>query len=266
MKQHLARFMPKLLKVIGKKIILITLHSLNHLMRTVTAATHRLQFYTEYHVFNTPESFDHFIDLYYLWRKQRYPIWLERGIFGLLTCKDQGDVLELCCGDGFNARNFYPIRAKSIVAVDFERDVIRFAQKYNSAPNIRFLTADIRYAMPQGVFDTIIWDAAIEHFTETEIYQLLNEIKPRLKDGGYLSGYTIVEKTDGSKSHSLHEYEFKSKEDLLRFFSPHFKNVKVFETVYPIRHNLYFWASDDTLPFDEEWHNQIRSRSAHTIA
>ncbi len=250
--------MPKLLKAIGKKSILKTLCSLNHLMRTVTAATHRLQFYFEYSVFNQPEYFDHFIDLFYLWRKHRYPFWLERGIFGLLACKDQGEILELCCGDGFNARNFYSIRAKSIVAVDFEKDVIRFAQKYNSAPNIQFLTIDIRHAMPQGVFDTIIWDGAIEHFTETEIDELLKEIKPRLKDGGCLSGYTIVEKTEG-KSHSLHEYEFKSKEDLFRFLTPYFKNVRVFETVYPIRHNLYFWASDSILPMDSGWMGQIRT-------
>jgi hypothetical protein len=50
-----------------------------------------------------------------------------------------------------------------------------------------------------------------------------------------------------------HEYEFKSKEDLTRFFYPHFKNVKVFETLYPDRHNLYFWASDGIVPFMDGW-------------
>jgi hypothetical protein len=60
--------------------------------------------------------------------------------------------------------------------------------------------------------------------------------------GGILGGYTIVERPNG-KSLSHHEYEFKSKEDLARFFTPHFKHVTVFETIYPERHNLYFWAS-----------------------
>jgi len=107
--------------------------------------------------------------------------------------------------------------------------------------------------MPEGKFENIIWDAAIEHFTPTEIAKILEGIKSRLTDDGILSGYTIVERTDGTKSLSQHEYEFKSKEDLLRFFTPHFRNVTVFETEYPERHNLYFWASDGVLPFGPGW-------------
>ena len=60
---------------------------------------------------------------------------------------------------------------------------------------------------------------------------------------GILSGYTLTEAADGRKSNALHEYEFKDKEDLRRFFIPHFKFVKVWETIYPTRHNLYFVAS-----------------------
>ena len=71
--------------------------------------------------------------------------------------------------------------------------------------------------------------------------------------GGVLSGYTIVERGDGVKSLSHHEYEFKSKEDLRRFLAPHFARVTVFETKHPGRHNLYFWASDGVLPFQAEW-------------
>jgi hypothetical protein len=94
--------------------------------------------------------------------------------------------------------------------------------------------------MPEGKLENIIWDAAIEHFTPDEIAKVLGGIKSRLTDDGILSGYTIVERADGKKSLSHHEYEFKSKEDLLRFLSLHLKNVTVFETEYPGRHNLYF--------------------------
>ena len=56
---------------------------------------------------------------------------------------------------------------------------------------------------------------------------------------------------DGKKGNALHEYEFKNKEDLRRFFTPHFKFVKVWETIYPTRHNLYFAASQSEIsPFD----------------
>jgi hypothetical protein len=65
----------------------------------------------------------------------------------------------------------------------------------------------------------------------------------RLGAAGILSGYTLTERTDGRKSNDLHEYEFKDKEDLRRFFTPHSPNVKVWETFYPTRHNHYFAAS-----------------------
>jgi hypothetical protein len=106
--------------------------------------------------------------------------------------------------------------------------------------------------MPEGQFENIIWDAAIEHFTEDEIEALMKNIKFRLSDGGILSGYTIVERP-GGKSLQQHEYEFKNKNDLLRFFEPYFKNVIVFETIFPGRHNLYFYASDGVLPFSNKW-------------
>jgi hypothetical protein len=70
---------------------------------------------------------------------------------------------------------------------------------------------------------------------------------------GTLSGYTLAERDDGGKHLQQHEYEFKSKEDLARFLRPHFKNVTVFETIFPERHNLYFWASDGIIPFMGGW-------------
>jgi len=162
-------------------------------------------------------------------------------------------VLELSCGDGFNARNFYSLRSEHVIACDFGPKAIKTARGKNSASNIEFLLADIRTEMPEGKFENVIWDAAIEHFTPVEIAKILEGIKSRLTDGGILSGYTIVERADGKKMLSQHEYEFKSKEDLLCFFTPHFRNVTVFETEYPERHNLYFWASDGVLPFGTGW-------------
>jgi hypothetical protein len=109
----------------------------------------------------------------------------------------------------------------------------------------------VRKGLPAGPFDNIVWDAAIEHFTEVEIDKLLREIVSLLGSDGILSGYTLTEAADGKKGNALHEYEFKNKEDLRRFFTPHFKFVKVWETIYPTRHNLYFAASQSEIsPFD----------------
>jgi len=62
-----------------------------------------------------------------------------------------------------------------------------------------------------------------------------------------LSGYTLTEAADGRKGNVLHEYEFRDRDDLRRFFTPHFKFVKVWETIYPTRHNLYFVASQSPI-------------------
>ena len=99
---------------------------------------------------------------------------------------------------------------------------------------------DIRLQMPEGEFDNIIWDAAIEHFTEDEIDSILTGIKSRLKAGGVVSGYTIVEGASGAKHIPRHEREFKNKEDLLGFFKDAFRFVEIFETVYEARTRSLF--------------------------
>lgn len=218
------------------------------------SAAHKRLLFVQWSLPPGPEHFDHHIDLFYQWIQTRNSLWLERGVFGSLALKGE-KVLELACGDGFNAKNFYSLRSDSVVACDFDKTAIAVAKSKNSTKNVQFVLADIRTSMPGvgGDFANIIWDAAIEHFTEKEIDQLLLDIKYRLSTDGVLSGYTIVERDDGVKHIHQHEYEFRNKEDLLQFLAPHFLNVRVFETKYPTRHNLYFWASDGVLPFDDEW-------------
>lgn len=237
----------------GKKTIATFLKSAALSSRRFASYWHSVQMNYEWNTPPQPEWFDHYCDQFFQFRITQNPLWVERGIFGLLAIKQGSNVLELCCGDGFNAYHFYSIRANKIISIDFDKDAIPHAKKYNQAKNVEFKLCDIRYEMPVGTFDNIIWDAAIEHFTEEEIDKIMRNIKNRLLPNGILSGYTIVELPTGEKSLSHHEREFRSKEDLKSFFEPHFKNVKVFETIYPSRHNLYFYASDSTLPFDKEW-------------
>jgi SAM-dependent methyltransferase len=222
------------------------------------ASAHRRLMAIQWSLPPQPEFFDHQIDLFYQWFALRNSLWVERGVFGSLALRGER-VLELSCGDGFNARHFYSLRSRTVIACDFDPKAIKTAKKKNHAPNIEFLLADIRTDMPEGKFENIIWDGAIEHFAPDEIVKILGDIKSRLTDHGVLSGYTILERSGGRKALSHHEYEFKSKEDLLRFFSPQFKNVTVFETEYPERHNLYFWASDGVLPFGKGWSKMATS-------
>lgn len=229
---------------------------LSKLTRSLSAQAHRLQYVVEWSVDN-PEYFDHFIDSHYQWHAMRQSFPWERGVYSSLALQATRGVmpprvLELCCGDGFMTYHFYSSQATSIIAIDFDPEAIASARRNCSARNIAFRLGDIRTDMPSGTFDNIIWDAAIEHFTEDEITTLMSGIRDRLAPGGILSGYTIVEPEHGGTHLHQHEYEFHDKEDLLRFLTPWFANVQVFQTVFPARTNLYFFASDGPLPLDRD--------------
>jgi SAM-dependent methyltransferase len=214
-----------------------------------TKSAHHRLYMAQWAIPPDPEFFEHKLGIYWLWEAKNSPHGVERGVFSLLAMKPGCTALELCCGDGFNAHYFYRSRVGSMLSVDFDPKAIGYAKKHFRSSNVRYQVADIRTEMPEGTFDNVIWDAAIEHFTESEITELMANIKRRLTPDGILSGFTLVERADGHLSNAHHEYEFKSKDDLARFLYPHFRNVKVFETIYADRHNLYFWASDGVIPF-----------------
>lgn len=226
----------------------------NRKIRGLSRYMHKVQFWIEWRVDN-PEYFEHEMDLNWQWHETRSAYPMERGVFSSFALGNNlppiGQTLDLCCGTGFYSYYFYSKRSLKVIGIDFDFKAIEFAKKnYQNAKNIEFIVGDIRVDIPEGPFGNIIWDAAIEHFTEIEIKNLMGRIKTVLLPGGILSGYTIVEGADGEKHLHQHEYEFHDKEDLARFLTPHFKNVQVFSTVYPDRVNLYFYASDGLLPFE----------------
>ncbi|TWA53125.1 methyltransferase family protein [Azospirillum baldaniorum] len=227
--------------------------------RGFAANCHDVKFRYDWSIPPAPEWFDHFIDSYLLLRRDRNTFWMERGVYGVLALSRGGRVLELCCGDGYYTRNFYAPFAGSIVALDFDPDAIAHARRYNAAPNVEFRNADIRKDIPKETFDNVVWDAAIEHFTPDEMDGILKTVSSCLDGKGCLSGYTIVA-MDSGKHLDQHEHEFTSMSELVDCLFTHFRNVKVFETVHPARHNLYFYASDTVLPFDGHWPHVVEKR------
>lgn len=225
----------------------------SRLSRAAASVAHRFQFLVEWGVDN-PEYFDHYLDQFYQWKKTRNSLPWERGVYSSFAIQAttvdgaKPRVLELCCGDGFMTHHFYSLLAESVVAIDFDPKAIAFARRNYRDTNTEFVVGDIRTNIPEGVFGNIIWDAAIEHFTEAETVALMSTIVSRLGEGGILSGYTLLEDHSGHKHLHQHEYEFHDKADLARFFTPYFKNVQVFETVFPNRTNLYFYATNGELP------------------
>lgn len=215
--------------------------------RRWASASHKHLMAVQWDLPPQPEFFDNQINQFFQWENNLSPWWLERGVFSSLAIKNQARVLDLCCGDGFHAKYFYACKASAILACDFDESALAVARKKNAAPNIFYVQSDIRTAMPDGLFDAITWNGAIEHFTLNETTLIIASIKQRLAVDGILSGYTIAQ-TKQEKSLSHHEYEFRDKDDLRSVLAPHFAHVKVFETIYRDRHNLYWWASDYALP------------------
>ncbi len=91
-------FIEKLLK----KYFLKLVKKKNHYYRRTIGRKFNKQFDLEWGIEPVPEWFDHYIDLYYRWGfKNENVFWLERGIYNLLAIKENANILELCCGDGF---------------------------------------------------------------------------------------------------------------------------------------------------------------------
>lgn len=228
--------------------VLFLVQHLNRFIRKLSSLTHKAQLYCQWAVKPNPEWFDHFIDQHYQWSATNNPLGWERGIFNLLAIKEGAKVLEICCGDGFNAHHFYAIRAQKIISVDFDPKAIKHASTHFKNDKIDYHLCDIRENLPQGKFNNIIWDAAIEHFTLEEMDTIFKGIIARLEPNGILSGYTIIAQEHGS-SHDDHEHEFESKEELRAKLKDYFPHVVVFDTKYPDRHNLYFFASQQPMGF-----------------
>lgn len=208
---------------------------------------------------DNPEYFNHHLDVHYLWRKTGNSLPMERGVHSSLALRGNGKTLDLACGDGFFTNYFYALKSKEVVGIDFDKGAIQEANRNRILSNTRFILGDIRSDIPDGPFDNIVWDAAIEHFTEDEIAKLVSRIKTVLKPDGILSGYTVTEASDGHKHLHQHEYEFHDKADLARFLRPHFKKVHVYETTFPNRTNLYFYATDGDLPHEQNSHLIIQN-------
>jgi 2-polyprenyl-3-methyl-5-hydroxy-6-metoxy-1,4-benzoquinol methylase len=225
--------------------------AVNGTVRKVSAQLHRFQMALQWKMGDNPEYFDHFIDLHYQLTDKLQAFPFQRGVWSLFAFpQDTRSVLDIACGDGFFTKQFYASTGASVVAIDFDPQAIKFASRYNSHERISYVVGDVRNGLPDGSFDVITLDAALEHFTEQEIHKLMSEIKDKLAKEGVLSGYTIKASETGHKLLHQHEYEPHSKEDLARFLKPYFSKVQVFETTSEERTNYFFHATDGVLPLD----------------
>ena len=180
----------------------------NRMMRRLVGFGHKLAVRgVKWRVDPSPEWYDHLMFQYWLWPVSRNPMSWERGIFSMVPMQNGCRVLDLCCGGGFFAHHFFSSRASKVISVDFDPEAIAHAKTNFHAPNVEYRCADIRTDMPDGIFDNIVWDAAIEHFTLEETAKLL------LRHQASGSGATAYpervydrRKRRAGKSLSHHEY------------------------------------------------------------
>lgn len=226
------------------------LRAVNAVLRRAAAASHRFQYKVEGFLRPSAEWFDHEIDVHWQWPALNRSSFLERGVLGALAIRPGAAVLELCCGDGFNAARFYAARAGSVLALDHNEEALAHARRRHSRPNVEYRLADVRGQLPPGPFDNVIWDSAIHHFTLAEGAAVLAAAHRSLRGGGLLSGYTLIEP---GNEYEYSRINFSDPGDLLALLTNEFAHVAVVETSDPQRRNLYFFASDvrSALPFPE---------------
>lgn len=230
------------------RLLVAPLRMFNASLRALTAFFHHFQYKVEGFLRPSAEWFDHEIDVHWQWVAKQRSMFLERGVLNTLAMAPGAEILELCCGDGFNAHRFYAGRGSRVLAVDYNAQALRHARRYHHRANVEYRQCDIRSELPQGSFDNIVWDSAIHHFSAPETNAILASARARLRPAGVLSGYTIIE------PHAEYAYtrmRFASPEELAKLLEQVFAHVAVLETPDALRRNLYFFASDTraALPF-----------------
>ena len=226
-----------------------------------------------------PEWFDHRQDLYWRFPEQRLPMFLERGVIPRLiasaipTTAGGGGriekdlkVLDLCCGDGFYSEFFLSEISNLIISIDLDPAAIKFAQKHygksrNAGVKKIFIQGDIEKDSlfnlingkepsidPTNFFDVILFNAAIEHFTEAQVGVILKYVDSVLTDNGFVFGYTLVE--DPENHFDDHELFFTGSRDLRELVNRSFTYVVVMGARGAGRHNLYFAASRSNILFN----------------
>lgn len=162
---------------------------------------------------------------------------VEAGVMGLLAIKAGGEILELGCGDGFDAKNFFSTKAYHITAIDSNHDALKHASVNNCAPNITYKYCDFSTDMTVGVFDSIVWNRGPEEFNKEVAGKIISGAKMRLNEDGILSGSSNILKSSGWLN---------SPSDLEKILSAHFSHVKIKESgCFP--GTCYFYASEKEL-------------------
>jgi SAM-dependent methyltransferase len=230
--------------------------------QTLNIFLHKLLMNIEWHRRPYPEWMDHDQDLNYQLPVHGKSFFLERGslpkiLASSIIKKKKINLLDLCSGDGFYSQYFFGKVINKCVLIDrdkmaLERARIRLNKlKFIEKSKFNFYHADILNKnfsdeFSQNFdfkFDVVLFNAAIEHFTEQDLEKIFIYIKSNINTESVVFGYTLVEKNN-EDSFDHHLQFFSNLDDLNSKINKFFINVKCFESIDADRHNLYFIASD----------------------
>lgn len=200
---------------------------------------------------------DHYINQFYLMSAQKRTWWVEGPAFCGLAIEPGSGILELGCGTGYYTDVFFSPFATEIVAIDIDPRAIETARRMHPSKNIRYEVMDFRKELPSGAFDVVVWTPTIVAYTPDEVNTLMGRLRQIMTKDARLCGFTAIETNCGGPEILWHDLN-----SLAERLKRYFKNVRAYErvhpTVQPPRHELYFFASDGSLPFDAEWRHGVR--------
>ncbi|MBI5151389.1 MAG: class I SAM-dependent methyltransferase [Candidatus Pacebacteria bacterium] len=168
--------------------------------------------------------------------------WTERGVLGNYHIPFDGEVLDLCCGDGTFSGLFYSTRAKHVDALDIDPEAIQTAKSVYAKPNVSYQVQDVlRGSYPKKFYDTILLFVAIEHFSVEHGRDLLKKIGAHLQnDQSTFIGSTVLFEKRGGHNFE-HDNEFLSEKQVKDFLTPYFKEVRLWISSWPKgRQECYF--------------------------
>lgn len=230
---------------------------LTQVSRAISHNVHSMKFLFDFQISPATLFTDHFLNQFYFMSALKRTWWVEGPAFCGLAIKPGARILELGCGTGYYTDIFFSPFAADIVAIDIDPRAIETARRMHQASNIRYETMDFREKLPEGPFDVVVWTPTIVAYTPADVHTMMGRLRQNMSKHALLCGWTAVESDHDGED--VLWYDLKS---LANRLNRYFENIRAFErihtTVQPPRHEMYFYASDGPLPFDNEWPHHVR--------
>jgi len=152
-------------------------------------------------------------------------------------------ILEVGCGDGYGAA-FLAKSVNSIIAVDYEKEVVLTAQNKYKADNLKYLCMDAtKLEFKDNTFDLVCSFQVIEHVPENRLLAYLAELNRVLKPQGelYLSTLNLQKMMKNPRTYKKNpahckEFEISGLEAIL---SAVFNDYVIYGLHPSLKHELY---------------------------